>query len=219
MTPALFRAVLPVADLARADAFWSRLLELDPDRAVPGRHYLHTAGAIVVLVDPIAHDRAHGRPARPFQPQADWLTFRVPDLDATWRRACQLGWTPGEPEPGIRVRVWGDRSPRRGHHRVEPPRPAHRLVHADAGGDRRARSRARGVPREFRPNPELVYFAVPDLDACHERALRLGMRALPGEPVGIHTWPWGERSSYGLDPSGNPIALVDDRTLYTGDPR
>ena len=78
---------------------------------------------------------------------------------------------------------------------------------------------AHGLPRqEFRPNPEIVYFALDDLDTAFERAQKLGMKPPRGEDgdAGIHTYPWGERSFYGLDPSGNPICLVDDGTLYTG---
>ena len=73
-------------------------------------------------------------------------------------------------------------------------------------------------PKKFRPNPDLVYFAVSDLDATFERAQKLGMPPLPDDDVvqGIHTYPWGERSFYGLDPSGNPICFVDERTSYTG---
>ena len=28
--------------------------------------------------------------------------------------------------------------------------------------------------------------------------------------------PWGERSFYAEDPTGNPLCFVDDRTLFTG---
>ncbi|MGA8663757.1 MAG: VOC family protein [Thermoplasmata archaeon] len=31
--------------------------------------------------------------------------------------------------------------------------------------------------------------------------------------------PWGERSFYATDPSGNPLCFVDSRTLFTGTPR
>ncbi len=78
---------------------------------------------------------------------------------------------------------------------------------------------AHELPRgEFRPNPEIVYFAVDDLDSTFERAQKLRMKPPRSEDgaAGIQTYPWGERSFYGLDPSGNPICLVDDCTLYTG---
>jgi len=138
MAAKLFRVILPVDDLERADAFWDRMLGLPIDKAVPTRHYIDTGGAILVLVDPSEQARGH-----------------------------------------------------------------------------------QNEPLAFRPNPEVLYFAVADLDAAFERAEGLGMRALHGHGVGtgIQTRPWGERSFYGLDPSGNPICFVDDQTLYTGSSR
>ena len=75
-----------------------------------------------------------------------------------------------------------------------------------------------GLEKRFLTNPELVYFGVSDLDATYERSQKLEMQSLPDSHVGegIGTRPWGERSFYGLDPSGNPICFVDDRTLFTG---
>lgn len=111
MTADLFRVVLPVDDLERADAFWTTLLDVPVDRSVPGRHYLRTHGALVALVDTAAHARAHGAPPSPFRPQPEWLYFRLPDLDAAWERARALDAPAVEEEGrGIRERVWGDRS-------------------------------------------------------------------------------------------------------------
>ena len=75
-----------------------------------------------------------------------------------------------------------------------------------------------GIGVELRGRGELEPGALGDLDAAFERAQKLGMRALDGHGVGrdIETRPWGERSFYGVDPSGNPICFVDDQTLYTG---
>ncbi len=68
-----------------------------------------------------------------------------------------------------------------------------------------------------------MYFAVPDSDAIHVRAQGLG--GLSNEvgdgnlPMGaIARRPWGERSFYMLDPSGNPLCFVDASTLFTGPP-
>lgn len=57
-----------------------------------------------------------------------------------------------------------------------------------------------------------IYFAVPDLAAARERVLAAGGRhvTLP------ETYPWGETAFYAADPFGNPIAFVDDRTLFRG---
>ena len=80
-----------------------------------------------------------------------------------------------------------------------------------------------GAPR---PRPEeAVYFATGTLDEVYRRARRL--RCLseellhddPASPMGeIRVRPWGERSFYAVDPSGNPLCFVDERTLFTGTP-
>ncbi len=279
MATELFRAVLPVHDLERADAFWSKLLDLKVDPSVPLRHYIRTGGAILTLVDTAGHARVHGHESPPFRANPDWIYFRVPDLDATWARAQELGCPPaksGEGE-GIAVRDWGDRSfytydpfgnpvcmiddagsdttPEKTRYMGSPIASLANLVlpttsmgraegfyeellgvEADSFVPNRhffyldacqlslvnpaEHARAHGLPEgPFRPNPEIVYFAVSDLDASWERAQKLGMRPLVGDPDvgdGIQTHPWGERSFYGLDPSGNPISFVDDQTLYRG---
>jgi catechol 2,3-dioxygenase-like lactoylglutathione lyase family enzyme len=73
--------------------------------------------------------------------------------------------------------------------------------------------RADGDPWEARPNPEHIYLAVSDLEAAYERARAAGCEWLEER---IETRPWGERSFYARDPFGNPIAFVDERTLFTG---
>jgi catechol 2,3-dioxygenase-like lactoylglutathione lyase family enzyme len=73
---------------------------------------------------------------------------------------------------------------------------------------------------------EALYLATDELEAVHRRARRL--RCLSPElihgdvsnPAGeIVVRPWGERSFYASDPSGNPLCFVDDRTLFTGSDR
>jgi uncharacterized glyoxalase superfamily protein PhnB len=73
--------------------------------------------------------------------------------------------------------------------------------------------RADGDPWDARPNPDHVYFAVADLDACYQR-----VTAQPNGSVirPIETQPWGERSFYCTDPFGNKLCFVDDRTVFTG---
>jgi catechol 2,3-dioxygenase-like lactoylglutathione lyase family enzyme len=72
-----------------------------------------------------------------------------------------------------------------------------------------------------RPNQDYVYFAVRDLESVFSRAKRLGglVREVgDGDlPMGeIAKRPWGERSFYMKDPSGNPLCFVDETTLFTG---
>jgi len=80
--------------------------------------------------------------------------------------------------------------------------------------------------RGLSPPTEALYFATHDLEGVFRRAQRLGALA-PGllhgdrsSPLGrIVVRPWGERSFYASDPSGNPLCFVDARTLFTGTPR
>jgi predicted enzyme related to lactoylglutathione lyase len=81
--------------------------------------------------------------------------------------------------------------------------------------------RADGDSAEPRPNFDHVYFAVPDLEAVHDRAKSVG--GLSGEvgdgnlPMGqIARRPWGERSFYMRDPFGNKLCFVDETTVFKG---
>ena len=71
-----------------------------------------------------------------------------------------------------------------------------------------------------KPIPDLVYFAVDDLEAFHARAraLRcLSKEDVHGESGGkIVTRPWGERSFYAEDPWRNPLCFVEEGTVYAG---
>ena len=79
---------------------------------------------------------------------------------------------------------------------------------------------ADGDSKALPPNSEHVYFAVPDLEAVYERAERVGgLSDAIGDgnlPMGrIAVRPWGERSFYVQDPSGNPLCFVDEKTVFS----
>jgi len=81
------------------------------------------------------------------------------------------------------------------------------------------------APNERSTPTEPVYFATGDLEAVHRRARSLKCLAPgllhndPANPAGeIVQRPWGERSFYATDPSGNPLCFVDAETLFTGTP-
>jgi predicted enzyme related to lactoylglutathione lyase len=80
---------------------------------------------------------------------------------------------------------------------------------------------ADGDREPVRNNAEHVYFAVPDLEATFARAEQVGgLSKQTGDanlPMGrIAHRPWGERSFYMHDPSGNPICFVDTQSIYQG---
>ena len=101
MAANLFRVILPVEDLERADTFWDRILGLPIDQGVPSRHYIQTGGAILVLVDASEHGGRH-------TPNPEWLYVRVPVGAVTGKTRLRPGsrgkrdanWTP-----------WGPRNP------------------------------------------------------------------------------------------------------------
>ena len=72
--------------------------------------------------------------------------------------------------------------------------------------------RADGDDFDARANPDHVYFAVADLEGTFARAREAGCAAIDEKIV---TQPWGERSFYAKDPSGNPICFVDEKTVFT----
>ena len=73
---------------------------------------------------------------------------------------------------------------------------------------------------------EAIYFATTDLRGVFRRAVRLEcletglLHGDPESPLGeVVRRPWGERSFYAVDPSGNSLCFVDSRTLFTGTPK
>jgi catechol 2,3-dioxygenase-like lactoylglutathione lyase family enzyme len=64
-----------------------------------------------------------------------------------------------------------------------------------------------------RPNPDHIYVAVDDLQGSYDRALAAGCQWIEDK---IQSRAWGERSFYARDPFGNPICLVDEKTVFTG---
>jgi predicted enzyme related to lactoylglutathione lyase len=73
--------------------------------------------------------------------------------------------------------------------------------------------RADGDAWDAKPNPDHIYFAVDDLEGYQ---VRVGKQSNGSILRPIETQPWGERSFYCVDPVGNKLCFVDDRTLFTG---
>jgi predicted enzyme related to lactoylglutathione lyase len=77
-----------------------------------------------------------------------------------------------------------------------------------------------GDDEELTPSADNIYFAVDDLEAIHARAKELNCLSpenVHEVPAGeIVKRPWGERSFYAVDPWGNMLCFVDEKTLFTG---
>lgn len=110
--PKLFRVILPVADIARAAAFYEAVLGIRGTRVSPGRHYLDCEGTILACYDPMADGDEQAA-----TPLPEPVYLAVDDLEATFRRARQAGaeFSPAVvPDVGplgeIFDRPWGERS-------------------------------------------------------------------------------------------------------------
>ena len=102
---------MPVVDLAAAERFYSALLAQPGMRISPGRHYYNCGGVILAVYNP----RADGDDRTP-QPNFEHVYFAVPDLEAVYERAQQVGGLATEvgdgnlPMGSIARRPWGERS-------------------------------------------------------------------------------------------------------------
>jgi len=114
----------------------------------------------------------------------------VPDIERAAAFYARVLGTPGE-------RVWESRH------------------YFDCGGTLLALldPRRDGFGRDAAPSPELVYFAVDDLEEVLARVTAAGGRC---RDDGIAGRAWGERSFYAEDPFGNPLCFVDAATVFTG---
>lgn len=107
----LYRIILPVADIERAQRFYSALLGAEGARVSPGRHYFDCEGTILACFDPRADGDGYDA-----VPNPEPIYFAVDDLDAVFDAARSAGARiPDEVDPttgpgAIAVRPWGERS-------------------------------------------------------------------------------------------------------------
>ena len=111
MAPTLYRIILQVDNLDRAEEFYGKLLG-DRGRRIPraSRHYIDCGPVILALVDV----RGEG-PDRTPEPLPDYIYFAVDDVDAVHGRARELNCLStedvhGESAGDVVTRPWGERS-------------------------------------------------------------------------------------------------------------
>ena len=103
MEPRLYRVILPVTDIDRAEQFYGQLLGLEGERVSPGRHYFDCGGTILACYDARADgDEIEARP------NPDHIYFAVADLEEAFQRAEMAGCSTLEQR--IETRAWGERS-------------------------------------------------------------------------------------------------------------
>lgn len=61
---------------------------------------------------------------------------------------------------------------------------------------------------------QYIYIAVSNLEAVHQKFKN--SKSMHVNPT-IETMPWGERLFYAIDPFGNPVCFVDEKTRFMGD--
>ena len=108
----LFRVILPVGDIGRAERFYETVLARKGRRVSPGRRYFDCEGTILACYDPKADGDGHDA-----RPVPEPLYLAVDDLEATFRRAQEAGAELSahvDPDVGplreIAQRPWGERS-------------------------------------------------------------------------------------------------------------
>jgi catechol 2,3-dioxygenase-like lactoylglutathione lyase family enzyme len=108
----LFRVLVPVTDIEKAQAFYSAVLDQKGQRVSPGRHYFDCEGTILACFDPSAD--GDGRTAAP---NPEDIYIAVADLETTYaacQRAAAQFVTEDPPMVGpmgeIAKRPWGETS-------------------------------------------------------------------------------------------------------------
>ena len=61
---------------------------------------------------------------------------------------------------------------------------------------------------------QYIYVSVANLESVHQKIKKSNARHVDSK---IEKMPWGERLFYAIDPFGNPICFVDEKTLFLGD--
>ncbi|GIU84787.1 MAG: hypothetical protein KatS3mg008_1562 [Acidimicrobiales bacterium] len=104
LAPHLCRVAVPVSDIERASEFYSRLLSTQGQRVSPGRHYFSCGGVVFACVDL----RREGDDGHVHRPNAEHVTFAVPDVRRVFQIASEAGcsWI----EDQVRRRPWGELS-------------------------------------------------------------------------------------------------------------
>ena len=111
MAPTLYRIILQVDNLDRAEEFYGRLLG-DRGRRIPHafRHYIDCGPVILALVDVAGENIPDLKP----QPLPDYIYFAVNDVEAVHGRARELNCLSTEdvhgPAGEVVTRPWGERS-------------------------------------------------------------------------------------------------------------
>ena len=101
----LYRVILPVPDIGKAEEFYSRVLQMKGARVSPGRHYFNLDGTILALYDPEADGDRLGEGWK--HHPAQYVYISIDDLESTLERVREGG---GTVHQEIAVWPWGEES-------------------------------------------------------------------------------------------------------------
>lgn len=102
ISPRLFRVIVPVNDIDKAEEFYSNLLDIAGKRVSPGRHYFNCHGTILACFDPRADTDNFD-----LGPNPDHIYLSVENLQEVYDRAVKLKSEILDP---IATRPWGEQS-------------------------------------------------------------------------------------------------------------
>ena len=102
-TPKLYRVIIPVSDIKKAERFYSFILGIKGERVSHGRCYFNCGGTILACYDPIADgDNFKSKP------NPDNVYIAVKNLEETYDKAKKINCLYIDNK--IRKRPWGERS-------------------------------------------------------------------------------------------------------------
>jgi predicted enzyme related to lactoylglutathione lyase len=101
--PKLFRVILPVTDINRAEDFYRTVLKMPGKRISPGRHYFDCEGTILACYEP----KADGDAVK-IQPNPEHVYIAVKNLEETFALVKAAGC--GKLDATIQTLPWGERS-------------------------------------------------------------------------------------------------------------
>ena len=102
MSTKLYRIILQVSDIQRAERFYRQVLGQPGKRVSPGRHYFDCGGTILACFDPMADGDNFAA-----QPNPDHVYIAVSDLEAIFQRATAAGCSYLDQQ--IETQPWGER--------------------------------------------------------------------------------------------------------------
>lgn len=101
----LYRIILPIGNIDKAEAFYSKLFNMRGERVSAGRHYFNLGGTILACYDPRADGDEDDPDWNPHDNQ--YVYIAVDDLEQTFETAKSLN--PMVIDDTIEKMPWGER--------------------------------------------------------------------------------------------------------------